>query len=45
MLKINSVEIALESSDKLIGLEIDDKLNFENYMLNICKKTRLKTES
>ena len=38
VLKINGVELTMESSVKLLGIEIDNKLNFEKHISNICKK-------
>ena len=37
VLNINSVELTMESSVKLIGVKIDTKQNFEKYISNICK--------
>ena len=36
VLNINGV--TMESSIKLLGIEIDNKLNFEKHVSNICKK-------
>ena len=39
VLNINGVELTMESSVKLLGIEIDNKLNFEKKNIsNICKK-------
>ena len=38
LLNINGVELTRESSVKLLGIEIDKKLNFEKHIFNICKK-------
>ena len=38
VLNINGVELTMESFVKLLGIEIDNKLNFEKHILNICKK-------
>ena len=38
VLNINSVELTMESSAKLVGIEIDNKRNFEKHISNICKK-------
>ena len=37
VLNINSVELTMESSVKLIGVEIDTKQNFEKHISNIYK--------
>ena len=37
VLKINGVELTMESSVKLLGIEIDNELNFEKHISNICK--------
>ena len=37
-LRINDVEITPEPSVKLLGLEIDNKLNFEKHISNLCNK-------
>ena len=37
-LNINSVELTMESSVKLLGIEIDNKPNFAKHISNICKK-------
>ena len=39
VLNINGVELTMESSVKLLGIEIDNKLNFEKRISNICRKT------
>ena len=36
--KIESAEIVCEKSVKLLGIDIDFKLNFEQYVSNICRK-------
>ena len=38
VLNINGVELAMESSVKILGIEIDNKVNFEKHISNICKK-------
>ena len=38
VLNINGVELTMESSAKLLGVEIDNKLNFEKHISNICQK-------
>ena len=38
VLIINSVELTMESSVKLLGIEIDNKLNFENTFPIFAKK-------
>ena len=40
VLNINGVELTMEPSVKLLGIEIDNKLNFEKHISNICKKAR-----
>ena len=37
-ININGVELTMESTVKLLGLETDNKLNFEKHVSNICKK-------
>ena len=37
-LNINGVELTMESSVKLLVIEIDNKLKFEIHISNICKK-------
>ena len=42
MLNINDIEWnheTMESSVKLLGIEIDNKLNFEKYVFNIDQKS------
>ena len=39
VLNINGVELTMESSVRLLGIEIDNKLNFEKHIYNICRKT------
>ena len=38
VLNINGVELTIESSVKLLGIEIDSKLNFENTLPIFAKK-------
>ena len=38
ILNINGIELIMESTVKLLGIEIDNKLNFEKNISNICKK-------
>ena len=38
LLNTNGVELIIESSVKLLGIEIDNKLNFEKQISSICKK-------
>ena len=38
VLNINGVELTMESSVKLLGIEIDNKLNLETQVSSICKK-------
>ena len=38
LLNTNGVELIMESSVKLLGIEIDNKLNFEKQISSICKK-------
>ena len=38
VLNINGVELTMESSVKLLSIKIDNKLNFEKHIFNICKK-------
>ena len=44
VVKINDVELTMESSVKVLGIEIDNKLNFEKHVPNICKKSRQSTK-
>ena len=37
ILNINGVELTMESSVKLLHIEIDNKLNFEKHISNICR--------
>ena len=37
-LKINGTEIKNQNSVTLLGVEIDNELNFYNHMSNICRK-------
>ena len=36
--KINDTNINSENSVRLLGLEIDSKLNFDKYLTQLCKK-------
>ena len=36
--KINGIEIKGQSSITLLGVEIENELNFSNHISNICKK-------
>ena len=38
VLNINGIELTTESSVKLLGIEIDNKLNFEKHISNVRKK-------
>ena len=38
VLNINGIELTMESSVKLLDIEIDKQLNFEKHISNICKK-------
>ena len=38
VLNINDIELTMVSSVKLLGIEIDNKLNFEKPISNIFKK-------
>ena len=38
VLNINGVELTMESIVILLGIEIDNKLNFEKHISNICRK-------
>ena len=38
VLNINGVELTMESSVKLLGIENDNKLNFEKHISNISKQ-------
>ena len=38
VLKINGVELTMESSVKLLGIVTENELNFEKHISNICKK-------
>ena len=40
VLNINSVELIVESSVKLLGIELDNKPNLEKNISNICKKSQ-----
>ena len=40
LLNTNGVELIMESSVKLLGIEIDNKLNFEKQISSICKKSQ-----
>ena len=37
-IKINDNNINSKNSVRLLGLEIDSKLNFDKYMTQLCKK-------
>ena len=36
--KVNDTNINSENSVRLLGLEIDSKLNFDKYLTELCKK-------
>ena len=38
VLNINGVELTMELFVELLGIEIDNKLNFEKHISNICPK-------
>ena len=38
LLNVNGEELTMESSVKFLGIEIENKLNFEKRISNICKK-------
>ena len=38
VLNINGVELTMELFVELLGIEIDNKLNFEKHISNICQK-------
>ena len=38
LFKFGSIEITSEEEVKLMGVDIDFKLSFENYISNLCKK-------
>ena len=40
-LNINGIELTMESSIKLLGIEVDNKLNFEKHISNICQKASI----
>ena len=44
VLNKNGVELTMKSSVKLLGIEIDNKLNFEKHISNIFKKTQQSTK-
>ena len=44
-LKINGAEIKGQNSVTLLGVEIDNEPNFDNYIRNICKKARNKVNA
>ena len=44
-LTINGAEIKGQNSVTLLGVEIDNELNFNNYIWNICKKGRNKVNA
>ena len=37
-IKINDINISFENSMRLLGLEIDGKLNFDKHITQLCKK-------
>ena len=37
-LKVKNIEIKSTSSVKLLGVEIDNKLKFDNHIASLCKK-------
>ena len=39
ILNVNGEELTMEPSVKFLGIEIENKLNFEKCISNICKKT------
>ena len=41
-LTINGAEMKGQNSVTLLGVEIDNDLNFDNHISNICKKARKK---
>ena len=44
VLNINGVELTMESSVKLLGIETDNKLNSAKHISNICKKSQQSTK-
>ena len=44
VLNKNGVELTMKSSLKLLGIEIDNKLNFEKHISNIFQKTQQSTK-
>ena len=40
LLNTHGVELIMDSSVKLLGIEIDNKLNFEKQISSICKKSQ-----
>ena len=38
IIKINDININSETSVRLLGLEIDSKLNFDKHITQLCKK-------
>ena len=41
-IKINEINIENNHQEKLLGVILDDQLNFESHMSNLCKKTSQK---
>ena len=41
-MKFNGAEIKGQNSVTLLGIEIDNELNFNNHISNVCKKARNK---